>query len=87
MSIPSRNRDFLMNSLSFSNGVTVDTAQILSVESNQQTIPFPGGIGELEHMLQGRPSTLIIRLRDGSKVEISAGHARLSIQSAESPSP
>ncbi len=70
-----------MQTLTFSNGVTIDSAQIVSVESKQQVIQFPGDIGELEHMLHGRPSSLLIRLRDGSSVEINAGHARLNIQS------
>lgn len=70
-----------MQTLTFSNGVTVDSAQIISVESKQQVIQFPGDIGELEHMLHGRPSSLLIRLRDGSSVEINAGHSRLNIQS------
>jgi hypothetical protein len=69
-----------MNTLNFSNGVTIDSTHIVSVESNQQTIQLPGGIGELEHLLRGRPSALLIRLRDGSAVEINAGHARLNIQ-------
>lgn len=34
-------------------------------------------------MLMGRPSTLTIRLRDGSVVEINAGHSRLSIQTSD----
>ena len=72
-----------MKTLTFSNGVTIDTAQIISVESNQQTIPFPGQIGELQHMLQGRPSTLTVLLRDGSAVEIKAGRTKLGIRSDE----
>lgn len=73
-----------MSTLSFSNGVTVDSSNILRVESNQQSIEFPGGIGELEHLLLGRPSGLLIRLRDGSTVQINAGNAILKIQSKES---
>lgn len=75
-----------MNTLSLSNGVTIDSTNIVSVESNQQMIQLPGGIGELEHLLQGRPSALSIRLRDGSAVAINAGHARLNIQVHESAS-
>jgi len=68
-----------MNSITFSNGVIIDSSQILSVESNQQRIKFPGGIGELEHLLKGRPSGLMIHLRDGSAVEIKAGQTQLMI--------
>jgi hypothetical protein len=73
-----------MQSLTFSNGVMVDSAQIIAIESNQQTIQFPGGIGELQHLLDGRPSSLLIRLRDGSTVEISSGTSRLKIESQDS---
>lgn len=74
-----------MNTFSFSNGVTIDSSQIVSVESNQQTIQFPGGIGELARLLLGRPSALTIVLRDGSSVEINAGHTQLKIQNHENP--
>ena len=73
-----------MQTLSFSNGVTVDSSQIVSIESNQQSIQFPGDIGELDHLLDGRPSGLQIRLRDGSTVEIQSGTSRLMIQSQDS---
>lgn len=72
-----------MKTLTFSNGVTIDSAQIISIDSNQQSIPFPGEIGELQHMLQGQPSILTIRLRDGSEVEIKAGHTKLGIRTDE----
>jgi len=72
-----------MQTLTFSNGVKIDTAQIISVESSQQTIELPGLIGELTHLLEGRPSGLLIRMRDGSTVEINAGNARLRIESSE----
>ena len=72
-----------MATLTFSNGVKIDSTQIVSVESNQQVIQFPGDVGELQHMLMGRPSMLTIRLRDGSVVEINAGHSRLSIQTGD----
>jgi hypothetical protein len=75
-----------MQTLTFSNGVIIDSAQIISVESNQQTIQFPGGIGELKHLLDGRPSGLLVRLRDGSTVEINSGTSRLKIESDDSPS-
>ncbi len=74
-----------MKMLAFSNGVTVDSSEIVSVESNQQTIQFPGGIGEVKHLLLGRPSSLVIRLRDGSAVEIKAGRAQLTITEKEIP--
>ena len=70
-----------MQKMTFSNGVTIDVAQIFSVESNQQRIEFPGHLGEVEHLLEGRPSSLLIRLRDGSTVEINAGTTRLRIES------
>ena len=66
--------------LSFSNGIAIDCSRIVSIESNQQQIMFPGGIGELSHLLDGRPSNLLIRLHDGSTVEIRAGTVRLQIQ-------
>ena len=69
-----------MTTLSFSNGVTIDAAQILRVTSNQQTIEFPRDAGELEHLLQGRPSMLMIHLNDGSAVEIKGGNLRLNIE-------
>lgn len=69
-----------LQKLSFSNGVAVDYEQIVCVESNQQRIPFPGGVGELKHLLDGRPSNLRMHLRDGSIVEITAGTVRLQIQ-------
>lgn len=72
-----------MKSIVFSNGVMIDSAQILSIESNQQTIKFPGGIGEVEHLLKGRPSGLSIQLRDGSAVEIKAGQTLLTIYASE----
>ena len=75
-----------MQTLSFSNGVTIDASQIVSINSNQQSIQFPGDIGELDHLLEGRPSGLQIRLRDGSTVEIQSGTSRLMIQSRNSTS-
>ena len=74
-----------MKRLSFSNGVTIDSRQIVSVESKQQVVCFPSENDELEHMLRGRPSTLIVRLHDGSVVEIKAGHSQLQILSDETP--
>lgn len=75
-----------VKTLSFSNGVRIDASQIVTIESNQQTIQLPGGIGELEHLLQGRPAGLLIHLSDGSTVEINAGQTRLRIQQDESQS-
>ncbi len=72
-----------MQTISFSNGVTIDCAQIVCIESNQQKIMFPGDIGELAHLLDGRPSGLLIRLRDGSTVDINAGKKRLEIYPME----
>ena len=69
-----------MKTLSFSNGVRIEASQIVSIGSNQQTIQIPEELGELEHLLQGRPSGLLIRLGDGSTVEINAGQSRLKIQ-------
>lgn len=69
-----------MQMLKFSNGVMIDSAEILWIESNQQRIEFPGQIGELTHMLKGQPAGLLIRLRDGSVAEINAGAKRLGIQ-------
>jgi hypothetical protein len=68
-----------MQTISFSNGLTIDCSQIICIESNQQKIQFPGDIGELAHLLDGRPSGLLIRLRDGSTVDINAGNERLVI--------
>lgn len=65
--------------LSFSNGVSIEYAKIVCIESNQQRIPFPGGIGEMAHLLDGRPSRLSVQLRDGSTVDINAGSVRLQI--------
>ena len=79
-------RYYRMQTLSFSNGVTIDSSQIVSIESNQQSILFPGESGELDHLLDGRPSGLQIRLRDGSTVEIQSGTSRLMIQSNDSTS-
>lgn len=69
-----------MQTLIFSNGVSIDAQQIIWIESNQQKIEFPGAEGEIRHLLDGQPSGLSIRLRDGSLVEINAGAKRLSIQ-------
>jgi hypothetical protein len=49
-----------MKTLRFSNGVIIDATQIATIESNQQSINAPGAIGELQHLLKGRPSTLTI---------------------------
>ena len=68
-----------MNAICFSNGVIVDSSKIVCIESSQQTITFPGGIGEVEHLLKGRPSALVIHLRDSSVVEIKAGQSILTI--------
>lgn len=73
-----------MQTIAFSNGVTIDCDKIAHVESNQQKIQFPGDIGEMAHLLAGRPSGLLIRLRDGSTVEIKAGDQRLEIHSGDS---
>ncbi len=75
-----------MTTLSFSNGVIIDASQIVSVDSNQQSIQFPGDIGELEHLLLGRPSSLIFRMRDGSVVEINAGSSQLRVQKQDKAS-
>jgi hypothetical protein len=66
--------------LSFSNGIAIECSRIVCIESNQQQIPFPGSVGELTHLLDGRPSNLLVRLHDGSTVEINAGTVRLQIQ-------
>lgn len=65
--------------LLFSNGIEIPCAQIVCIESNQQQIMFPGSDGELSHLLGGRPSNLLIRLRDDSTVDINAGKTRLRI--------
>lgn len=70
-----------MKTLKFSNGVTVDAVEIVSVVSNRQTIHFPAEIGELQHLLDGRPSSLLLILKDGSSIEINAGNSRLKIES------
>lgn len=73
-----------MKLLRFSNGLSIDSSQIVTIESNQQSFGFPGAIGELEHLLQGRPGGLVVHLKDGSNVKIIAGQARLSITESES---
>ena len=75
----------IMKLLSFSNGVTIDSSQIVSVESHRQIIRFPGEIGEVEHLLRGRPCSRVGRLHDGSVVEINAGHSQLKILSDQTP--
>lgn len=75
-----------MNLLVFSNGVNIDATQIVKVESNQQTILFPGAIGELQHLFDGQPSSLLVHLRDGSSVEIKAGNTHLGMRRDEPPS-
>lgn len=69
-----------MQTLSFSNGITIETSQVMWIESNQQKIEFPGEINEVKRLLDGQPSGLLIRLRDGSTVEIKAGTTRLGIR-------
>lgn len=71
--------DHATQSLSFSNGVAIRCSQIVSIESTQQQISFPGSLGELSHLLEGRPSSLLVRLRDGSTVQVNAGHTYLQI--------
>jgi hypothetical protein len=70
-----------MKTLKFSNGVTVDAMEIVSVVSNRQTIQFPAEIDELQHLLDGRPSSLLLILKDGSSIEINASNSRLKIES------
>jgi len=72
--------DLAPQTLTFSNGIAIECSQIVFIESNQQRIPFPGSAGELAHLLDGRPSNLLVRLRDGSTVNINAGTVRLQIQ-------
>jgi hypothetical protein len=68
-----------MRTLNFSNGLLIDASKISSIVSNQQEMKSLGDIGELQHLLNGRPSSLTIRLIDGSVVTVNAGGERLSI--------
>ncbi len=69
-----------MKSLAFSNGLTIDWAKIVTVASKRQVIQFPAEIEELQHLLDGRPSSLLLILTDGSNIEINAGSERLQIE-------
>lgn len=66
-----------MKTLALSNGVTIDIAQLVTIVSNQQEIHFPDELNELQHLLDGRPSSLLLILRDGSTVKIDAGDREL----------
>ena len=70
-----------MKWLTFSNGVVIDAEKIVTIVSNQQKIEFPAEISQLQHLLDGRPSSLTLILTDGSKIEIDAGNSRLKIES------
>lgn len=72
-----------MQKFRFSNGITIESPEVLWMESNQQKIEFPGELNEVKRLLDGQPSSLMIRLRDGSTVEIKAGATRLGIQTIE----
>lgn len=69
-----------MNNLSLSNGVMIDIAQLVTIVSNQQEIHCPDELNELQHLLDGRPSSLLLILRDGSTVKIDAGSSELKIE-------
>lgn len=69
-----------MRSLTFSNGLTIDSEKIVTVVSKRQVIQFPAEIEELQHLLDGRPSSLLLILKDGSNIEINAGSERLQIE-------
>lgn len=77
---PFLNGNIAVNTLVLSNGVMIDIAQLVTIVSNQQQIHCPDELNELQHLLNGRPSSLLLILRDGSKVQIDAGNCELKIE-------
>ena len=69
-----------MKTLKSSNGIAIEVAQIVRIVSNQQVIEFPKEIEELQHLLNGWPSSLLVMLTDGSRVEFTAGSERLKFE-------